>query len=120
MHKVIGGGGVTDVCSHDCSASRQPFAAMDQDRASFGYGLVNEPARGGEVDEKVRVVNVFDRNPQLLDPASGNVSWNGVRADRHNVGDPPLRYSSRSPSGDQTIREQKGRVRTIPMEKGGG
>lgn len=33
---------------------------MHQNRASLGNGLVDEPARGGEVDEKIRVVNVFN------------------------------------------------------------
>jgi len=63
---------------------------MHQDHASFGHSLVNEPTRGGEVDKEIRVVDVFDRNPQLLNPASRNVSWDGVRANRHDVGDPPL------------------------------
>jgi len=78
---------------------------MHQNRASLSDGLVNEFARGREVDEEIGVVNVFDRNPQLLNPASRNVSWDGVRADRHDVGDPLLRYSSRGLSGDYAVRE---------------
>jgi len=93
------------VCSYDCGTSRQPLVTVHQDRASLGDGLVNEPARGGEVDEEIRIVDVFDWNPQLLDPASGNISWDWVRADGHDVGDPPLRYSTRGSSGDDAIRE---------------
>lgn len=70
---------------------------MHQNRASLGNGLVDESTRGREVNEKIYVVDIFDRDPQLLDPASRNVSWDGVRADRHDMGDPPLRYSSRGP-----------------------
>ena len=51
---------------------------------------MNEPAGCREVNEKVLMAKVFDRNPQLLDPASRNVSWNGVRADRNDVGDPSI------------------------------
>ena len=90
----------THICSHNSGTSGQSLVAMHQNRASIGYGLVNEFTRGGEVKEEIRVVNVFDWNPQLLNPASRNVSWDGVRADRHNVGDTPLRYSARGPSGD--------------------
>jgi len=75
---------------------------MGQIRASLRHGLVNELARGGEANE-IYVVKVFVRNPHLLDPTR-NVSWDGVRADRHNDSPRP-RYSSRSPSGDQAIRE---------------
>ena len=64
---------------------------------------MNKPARGREVDEEVHEVNVFDGDPQLSNPASRNVSWDGVRADRHDVGDTPLRQSSRSPSSGQTM-----------------
>lgn len=82
---------------------------MHQNHTSFGDGLVDELARSGEMNEEVRVVNVFDRNPQLLDPASGKVGWDGVRADRHDVGDPPLGQCSRSPSSDDTIGETETR-----------
>jgi len=104
VQEVNRGSRCAHVCSYDRSASRQPLVTVHQDRASLGDGLVNEPARGGEVDEKIRIVDVFDWNPQLPDPASGNVSWDWVRADGHDMGDPPLRYSTRSPSGDHAIR----------------
>ena len=93
------------VCSYDGRASGQSLFAMDQNRSSFGEGLMNEVAGGREVNEDVRVILVFDRNPQLSDPASRNVSWNGVRADGHDVSDPPLRYGSRSASSDQAAGE---------------
>lgn len=92
------------ICSHNSGTPRYPLAAMDQNRASFGNGLVNEVARGGEVNDEIRVVDVLDRNPQLLDPAGGNVSRDRVRADGYDMGDPPLRYGSRSASGDQAAR----------------
>jgi hypothetical protein len=92
------------VCSHDRGASGQPLVTVHQNGASFGNGLVNEPACGGEVDEEVGIVNVFDWNPQLPDPASRDVGWDWVRADRHDMGDPPLRYGSRSTGGDHAIR----------------
>ena len=76
---------------------------MHQDRASLSNSLVNEVARGREMDKEIRVVNVFDRNPQLPYPASRNVSWDRVRADGHDMGDPPLRDRSRSASGDQAV-----------------
>jgi len=81
----------TYVCSHDSDTVRLPFAGMHRNHASLGYGLVNEPARGGEVSEQVHVFDVWDRKLQLLDPASRNVSWDMVRADRDYVGDPPFR-----------------------------
>jgi hypothetical protein len=80
---------------------------MDQDRATFGDGLVNEVARAREVNEEIGVVDVLNRNPQLFDPASRNVSWDWVRADGHDVSDPSLRYGPRSTSGDQAIRETR-------------
>ena len=64
---------------------------MYQNHASLGNGLLNELARSGEVNEEVRVANVLDRNPQLPDPASRNISWDGVRTDRYDVGDTPFR-----------------------------
>ena len=80
---------------------------MHQNRASFGYGLVNEPARGGEVNKEIRMVNIFDWNPQLPDPASRDVGWDGIRAYRHDVGDPPFGDSSRGSSGNQAIRNAR-------------
>ena len=108
------------ICSYDSSTSRHPLLAVDQNRAPFGDGLVDETARGREVNKEIRVVSVFDRNPQLLDPASRNVSWDRIRTDGDDMGDPPLRYGSRGASGDQAIREADGACqisRTVPMER---
>lgn len=80
---------------------------MYQNCASFSDGLVNEITRGGEVDDKILVVNIRYRNPQLPNPTSRNVSWDRVRADGHNVSDPSLGYGSRSTSGDQTIEKSQ-------------
>ena len=78
---------------------------MHQNCASAGNGLVDELARSGEVNEEVCIVNVLDWDPQLFNPASRHISWDGVRADGHYVSDLSLGYASRSASGDQTERE---------------
>lgn len=92
---------------------------MHQDHASLGYGLVNEPARSREVDKEIQVVDVIDWYPKLLDPASRMISWDGVRANRHDVGDPSLRQCSRSPSSDQTIRRKEDVSRTEGLHRRG-
>jgi len=81
----------THICSHDSGTARPPFAGMHQNHASLSYGLVNEPARGREVNEQVHEFDVGDWKPQLLDPASRNISWDRISADRDDVGNPPLR-----------------------------
>lgn len=97
--------GMTHICSYNGGTPRYPLVAMYQNRASFSDGLVNEVARGGEMNKKIRVVDVFDRDPQLPDPASRDISWDRIRADGYDMSDPSLRYSSGSASSDQAIRE---------------
>ena len=104
--------GVAHICGHDCSASANPFAAMHKNCASAGDGLMNELARGREVDKEVCVVDVIDWDPQLFKSASRQISWDGVRANGHYVSDLPLGYGPRSASGDQTVREI-GRTRQV-------
>ena len=98
---------MTHVCGHDCSTPGQPLVAMNQDSTSLRNGRVNELARGREVDEEIRVVNVLHRNPQLFYPASRNISWDRVHTDRHDVSNPPLRDGSRGSSSDQTVRKKR-------------
>lgn len=96
---------VAHICSYNCSASRSPLMAMNQDGTSLRNCPVDESARVGEVDEEINVVEVFDRNPQVFDPTSGLVGWDRVQADGHDVSDPPIRYGSRSASSSQTTSE---------------
>jgi hypothetical protein len=103
--------GVAHICSYDGGTPSQPLFAMHQNRTSFGDGLVDEVARGREVNKDIRVIPVFDRNPQPFDPASGNIRWNGVRADGHDMSDPPLRYGAGSASSDQAVKDVLGAFR---------
>jgi len=108
------------ICSYDGGTPSQPLFAMHQNRTSYGNGLVDEVARDREVNKDIRVVLVFDRNPQPLDPASGNIRWNGVRADGHDMSDPPLRYGSGSASGDQVSKQELmlvDRVNVLPTHR---
>lgn len=55
------------------------------------------------MNQKVSIIDVRDRDAKLLDTASRQISWYGIRTDRNDMSDPSLRQSSRRTSGGDAV-----------------
>lgn len=88
------------VSCDDGGASRQALDAVHKDHPARVYGLLDEAACGGEVDEQVGVVHILDTDAEVADTRSRVVGRNGLGTNGHNV-----RYAS--------VRERPGRDGSI-------
>ena len=80
---------------------------VDKYDAPLVQCVVDKSTGGGKVYKKICVFDVFDRDPELLNPRSGRVSRNRVCAHRNDMRYATFAEGSRRPGCYQALLDEK-------------